>query len=146
MKPKLNMPQFAVLSLGFLLLGLFALRQAGLPSETSPLKVEWQRDLRFLDGPQGEIVVMDALTETEISRIEGEQGFLRGTLRAWARDRKRRDLDSGPAFELLAHPNGRMTLKDTATGQQIDLASFGPSNVAVFERIKGDAQRISAKH
>lgn len=146
MKPKMNMPQFAVLSLGFLLLGLFAIRQAGVSPQDTQEQVQWQRDLRFLDGPQGEIVVLDALTETEISRIEGEQGFLRGTLRALARERKRRDVGSGPAFELLAHANGRMTLKDTATGQHIDLASFGPSNVAVFERIKDDAQRIAMKH
>ena len=136
MKPKMTVPQFAVLSLGFLLLGLFAIRQSALPIAHPETPVEWHMALRFEDGPQGEVVVIDARNNQEITRFEGEQGFLRGTLRAMARERKRRDIDSGPSFELLAHPQGRMTLKDNATGQQIDLASFGPSNLSVFQHIK----------
>ena len=141
MKPKMNMPQFAVLSLGFLLLGLFAIRQAGLPMAQQEPPVEWHMALRFVDGPAGEVMVLDASNNTEIARFEGEQGFLRGTLRAMARERKRRDIDSGPSFELMAHPQGRMTLQDNATGQRIDLSSFGPSNVAVFQHIKAATEK-----
>jgi hypothetical protein len=37
-------------------------------------------------------------------------------------------------FELIAHSNGRLTLVDPATGQRIDLESFGPSNSSKFEQ------------
>lgn len=142
MKRKMTVPQFAVLSLGLLLLGLFAIRQSAFTQTHHTPPVEWHMALRFEDGPQGEVVVLDASDNHEVTRFEGEQGFLRGTLRALARERKRRDIDSGPSFQLLAHPQGRMTLKDNATGQQIDLASFGPSNLAVFQRIKS----VTEKH
>ena len=141
MKRKLSLPQFAVLSLGILLLCLFAIRQANLPMAHASAPVEWQVALRFVDGPEGEVVVLDASNQKEITRFEGEQGFLRGTLRAMARERKRRDIDSGPSCALMAHPQGRMTLKDNATGQTIDLASFGPSNLAVFQHIKAVTEK-----
>lgn len=75
MKPKMTVPQFAVLSLGFLLLGLFAIRQSALPIAHPETPVEWHMALRFEDGPQGEVVVLDARNNQEISRFEGEQGF-----------------------------------------------------------------------
>ena len=56
-------------------------------------------------------------------------------LRALARERKKRDLGSGPPFELLARADGRLTLVDPSTGARIDLESFGPANAGVFARL-----------
>jgi hypothetical protein len=36
--------------------------------------------------------------------VQGEQGFLRGTLRGLARERLRRGIGSGPVFQLMAAP------------------------------------------
>jgi putative photosynthetic complex assembly protein len=67
--------------------------------------------------------------------VQGEQGFLRGSLRALARERRMREVGSLPPFELAARADGRLTLMDTATGARLDLESFGPTNAAVFARM-----------
>jgi putative photosynthetic complex assembly protein len=92
------------------------------------------RELRFLDTAEGDVAVIDAKSGARVDTMRGEQGFLRGTLRGLARERKRRDLGPEPAFQLIARADGRLTLADPATGQRIDLESFGPTNAAVFAR------------
>jgi len=93
------------------------------------------RDLRFDDAPDGSVIITDASTGQPAARITGEQGFLRGTLRALARERKRSGEGAGPPFRLLARADGRLTLLDPVTQQRIDLESFGPTNAAVFARL-----------
>ena len=101
------------------------------------------RDLRFDDAADGSIVITDASTGQPAARISGEQGFLRGTLRSLARQRKLAGVGAGPAFKLLARADGRLTLLDPVTQQRIDLESFGPDNAAVFARLlPGAAQPI----
>ena len=118
--------------LSSILLVVALLRNQGLqiPQEQSP--VLWQMSLRFEDRPNGDVAVLDAATQTEIHRYVGEQGFVRGILRTLSRERMRRGMGSGPAFDLIAHTDGRLTLIDTATGQHIDLESFGPVNLSSF--------------
>ena len=67
--------------------------------------------------------------------MHGEQGFLRGALRALARERRMREVGALPPFELAARADGRLTLADTATGARIDLESFGPDQCRVFARL-----------
>jgi putative photosynthetic complex assembly protein len=93
------------------------------------------RALRFEDRPDGSVAVIDPASGAELDRVQGEAGFLRGTLRALARERQRHALGAGPAFELIAHADGRLTLADPATQARIDLESFGPTNAAVFARL-----------
>jgi len=71
----------------------------------------------------------------QVLRFSGEQGFLRGTLRALARERHMRNLTSDAPFELALHEDGRLTITDTLTNKGIDLQAFGPDNVAVFAKI-----------
>jgi putative photosynthetic complex assembly protein len=66
--------------------------------------------------------------------VHGEQGFLRGTLRAVVRERKLRGLVSNEPLQLISRADGRLTLLDPATGSRLDLESFGPTNAAVFAR------------
>ena len=95
------------------------------------------RTLNFIDQPDGSISVLDQETHEVVDNFSGEQGFLRGTLRALVRERKLRGLtaDHAQAFELIAHDGGRLTLRDPATGSTIALESFGPTNTAVFARL-----------
>lgn len=102
--------------------------------ETSP--VAWQQTLRFEDRANGDIAVLAADSAKEVARFQGEQGFLRGSLRALARERMRRNLGPEAPFELIGHVDGRVTLSDTATGQRINLESFGPTNSAVFSQLQ----------
>jgi putative photosynthetic complex assembly protein len=57
-------------------------------------------------------------------------------LRTLSRERMRRGLGSGPAFELIGHTDGRLTLNDPATGVRIDLESFGPTNMSSFAQLQ----------
>lgn len=95
------------------------------------------RVLNFIDQPDGSISVIDQETRDIVENFSGEQGFLRGTLRALVRERKLRglDADQAHAFELIAHDGGRLTLRDPATDASIALESFGPTNTAVFARL-----------
>lgn len=99
----------------------------------------WERTLRFQDTPEGDIAVIDAGTEQVVARYQGEHGFLRGSLRALARERALRGLGPAQPFQLIGHVDGRLTLRDPATGQRIALESFGPTNAAVYARLR-DAQ------
>jgi putative photosynthetic complex assembly protein len=66
--------------------------------------------------------------------LQGEQGFVRGALRALARERYARGIGSAQPFELIARADGRITLMDPSTGQRVELESFGPTNSAEFSR------------
>ena len=108
----------------------------GGPVKEDVPSVQWQRSLRFEDRPNGDIAVLDATTQREVAHFQGEQGFLRGSLRALARERQRNGLGPQAPFELTGHVDGRLTLRDTATGQRIALESFGPTNSAVFSQLQ----------
>jgi hypothetical protein len=73
-------------------------------------------------------------TQTKLL-FEGEQGFLRGTLRALARDRMARNLSPDVPFELALLQDGRLCITDPLTHKSIDLQAFGPDNLAVFVQI-----------
>jgi putative photosynthetic complex assembly protein len=107
--------------------------------------VQWTRALHFQDHDSGAVVVLDAQSGLEIARFEGEQGFIRGTLRALIRERKRRDLGPEQPFLLQGHADGRMSLRDTTTESRIPLDSFGPSNLALFMPLRGSQVATSSR-
>jgi putative photosynthetic complex assembly protein len=111
------------------------LRGQGMMTPQDDAAVSWQLTLRFEDRPNGDIAVLDAHNQMEIARYQGEQGFVRGTLRTLSRERMRRGIGSGPAFDLIGRTDGRLTLNDPATGVRIDLESFGPTNMSSFARL-----------
>jgi putative photosynthetic complex assembly protein len=89
--------------------------------------------LRFLDQPDGSVLIKDAATGERVSTVHpGEGGFIRGVMRGLARERMGRRIGSGPAFRLWLQQGGGLWLQDTATGRLIDLDSFGSSNRAAF--------------
>lgn len=98
--------------------------------------VQWERSLSFVGQSNGDIAVLDATTGQEVARFQGEQGFLRGSLRALNRERKRSGMNPDLPFKLTGHVDGRITLLDTATGQRLNLESFGPTNSAVFSQLQ----------
>jgi putative photosynthetic complex assembly protein len=102
-----------------------------------------ERSLRFEDRADGSIAVVDAANGQVVASFEGEQGFVRGALRALARERKASGQGGEIPFELIARPEGGLTLLDPLTGQKIDLGSFGPSHAAAFANLLAgpDARR-----
>ena len=98
-------------------------------------ELKWQRLLRFEDRPGGDIAVIDANNQQEVALLQGEHGFARGALRTLARERLRRELGPQTPFELSAYVDGKLVLRDPATGERIHLESFGAGNAAVFAQL-----------
>jgi putative photosynthetic complex assembly protein len=117
------------------LVGAAGVRLSGLPIRAPDAQPVAQRSLRFEDRADGSVAVIDARSGQQVESVQGEAGFLRGALRAMARERRKQGLGSEPAFDLIARADGRLTLSDPATGERVDLESFGPTNAGVFRRL-----------
>jgi putative photosynthetic complex assembly protein len=65
----------------------------------------------------------------------GTNGFLRGTMRGLARERKREGVSPELPFLMIGRSDGKLTLEDPGTGRRVDVGSFGPTNAAVFAAI-----------
>lgn len=91
--------------------------------------------VRFVDMADGGLSIIDQASGREFDHLaEGENGFLRTMLRVI-----RRDIDRTPAvismpFRIEAWQDHRVTLTDSATGRNVDLRAFGPTNAEIFIR------------
>jgi putative photosynthetic complex assembly protein len=112
-----------------------AVRLSGVDIHAPDAVAVTTRALRFEDRPDGSIAVIDAQSLASVATITGQSGFVRGTLRGLARERKRSGLGPELPFELIGRADGRLTLHDPATGRSVDLESFGPVNAGEFARL-----------
>lgn len=132
-------PRGPLLALGGLVLAVLAavsaVRLSGMPISTPDAPAAVTRQLRFEDRPDGSIVVIDAVQGRVVQTITGQAGFIRGTLRGLARQRKLEGIGPERPFELIGRADGRLTLIDPATNRRVDLESFGPTNSAEFARL-----------
>jgi len=119
-----------------ILIGVGFARLQGYSAQEADAATVWQRDLIFTDGPEGTVLVIDASSQKEIAKFEGEQGFLRSTLRALVRERRREGMGPETPLNLIGRADGRLTLLDPSTRQRIDLEAFGPTNAAVFGNLR----------
>jgi putative photosynthetic complex assembly protein len=133
-----DVPRGAILGAGALilmtLLAVAAVRLSGIDIREPEAPTFAARELRFDDRPDGSIVVLDASGRT-VRTITGEAGFVRGVLRALARERMRRGLGPEQPFQLTAHTDGRLVLRDPLTDERIGLEAFGAANAAVFAQL-----------
>jgi len=118
--------------MAFSLISVGLVRITGNGPDQKPAPGTMERALRFEDRPDGSIAVIDGRTGELVRSFQGEQGFLRGTLRALARERKSRGIGSEQPFQLIARTDGGLTLFDPVTQQRVDLESFGPTNAGAF--------------
>ena len=100
--------------------------------DAAPTDVQVSRSLLFRDMPGGDILITDAKTGEQVARVQGEQGFIRGILRALNRSRKLHGLGPDGTFDLTRFDDGRLVISDRGTGEHLDLGSFGPTNIASF--------------
>jgi len=139
--PERRASRFPAIAVALLLIGTFVTigvsRLQGTTQEVTAEPARKIRQLRFVDQPDGAVAAIDVSSGQLIQRYEGEQGFLRGTLRAMARQRKLNGVGAAEPFELILHADGRLTLHDPATGTKIALESFGSRNIGVFAQLLG---------
>lgn len=113
-------------------------------SSASRAPVVKSLQLQFVDLADGGVQVLQVRPGAPAVVLHtvdaGGGGFLRGTLRALVRQRRIAGLGAEVPFQLAAHADGRLTLSDPATGQRVDLESFGPTNAGVFARLLAAAQ------
>lgn len=136
------------LAIGFALVGLSVVAAAAgrlslapeAPATGTPVAA---RDLVFEDRDDGAVVARAAGSGRTVEVFEGENGFLRGTLRGLARTRRAEQASPALPFHLAQWPDGRLTLDDPATGRHIELLAFGADNAAVFARLLALAERAS---
>ena len=94
------------------------------------------RDLRFEDQPNGAIKVINAADGAVVQVLApGTNGFLRGTLRGFARGRRLEAIGPATPFRLTAYADGRLVLEDSETGRRTDIQAFGHTNLEVFSRL-----------
>ena len=110
-------------------------RLSGMSISQPDAPVLMARTLLFTDRTDGGIDVFDAQTHQRVETVVGQAGFVRGTLRGLARDRRRAGFGPSLPFDLIAHTDGRLTLVDPTTSRRIDLESFGPTNMASFAQL-----------
>ena len=106
--------------------------QSGKLEHQADAEVIAKTTLHFRDLPSGAVGVISAENGQMIAQVQGQAGFVRGILRALARDRRIRQISSDDAFELVSHSDGRLTFRDLATNNRIDLESYGKDNAAEF--------------
>jgi len=95
-----------------------------------------ERTLRFEDRSDGGILVRSGSDDRVVRVIEpGADPFVRGALRALARERRSWGQGAQAPFKLVAWANGRLSLIDTGTQRRLDLESFGPTQAAAFARL-----------
>ena len=94
------------------------------------------RQLAFEDQIDGSIAVLDGDSRVKVTEVEpGEDSFVRGVLRGFARERKAHGVDRTPAFELTHTEAGILILYDPETGRDVVLNAFGPDNARAFARL-----------
>jgi putative photosynthetic complex assembly protein len=94
------------------------------------------KEFLFEDRSDGSIAILDARNREQVASVAPESnGFLRGTMRGLARERKRQGVGPDVAFQLVGRADGRLTLIDPGTKRRVDLESFGPTNAEVFAKL-----------
>lgn len=94
------------------------------------------RSLRFVDRPDGTLVVVDADRSAVVRVVAPDaEGFMRTTMQGLAGLRKRAGGSPDAVLRLAEWRDGRLTLDDPASGTRLDLEAFGPTNEGAFKRL-----------
>lgn len=132
-------PRGALIGAGLLIafcIGLAASVQTGLIDVRlgeAPSRVVQSVTLTFAERDEGGIAVLDAQDQEVLAVLEpNTHGFARGVMRSLARQRMLRGLGSEEPFLLRRGSDGRLWLSDPATGEEVFLGAFGPTNERAF--------------
>lgn len=134
-------PRIALLSAGALigltLVAILTVRlSGGAPSQIPASTPVTSLELRFEDRSDGAIAIYELPQDSLLHVLDpGTNGFIRGVMRGFARERRSRSVGTEPPFELIRWADGRLSLNDPSTGRHVDLGAFGPTNVAAFAQI-----------
>ncbi len=93
-------------------------------------------DLAFEDRPDGTILVRNVSEAgRDLVLKPGQDGFVRVAVRALARERQTVEVGSEPPFRLGRRADGRLFLRDMATGRILSLDAYGHANEKAFAQL-----------
>jgi putative photosynthetic complex assembly protein len=136
-----QVPRWVLIVTGVLIVVTFAFaifsRTTGYGRTEMPeAKVVEKRSLLFERTPGDVIEVRDHATGNVLASAQpGEEGFLRGLLRALDRGRKLESMPLDAPYDLIRWSDGRLSLYDPTIDGTIELDVFGKDNVALFVRL-----------
>lgn len=117
----------------------------GTLGQRSSAQAVTSRALVFSDRADGSIGVFDAQRGEELQAISGSGGFVRGTIRALARQRRLAHVGADVPFHLIKWSDGRLTLDDSTTHSHLELDAYGTENRRAFELLLPVTDRITAQ-
>lgn len=149
-----GVPKFALglaLALAVLVIALAATARltrahTGALGEQSTAKIVESRALVFSDLPNGSIGVYDVEHHQQMPPLTNTGGFVRGALRALARQRMLARVGREAPFELTRWSDGRLTLDDSSTSNHLELEAFGSTNEADFAALLTPTPAAVAVH
>jgi putative photosynthetic complex assembly protein len=149
-------PPAAVVGAGLLILvtmtgvGVVQLRKHfAPPAPVAAEPVVALREFRFIDEGDGinafggHVRVYDATTGAELAPLRVSDGFIKAVLNSLAFERRKRNLDAAPVFDLVLEAGNRLMFEDPATGAKVNVGAFGGGNRAVFTRLMSDRPRTT---
>ena len=130
-----RLPLYSAAALIAFSIGMVALVRLTAPARppAPTARVIAERSILVTDRPDGSVAVTDAATGKRIGSlaVDGD-AFARVTLRTLAERRGKAPALQRLPFELTAFSDGELTLSDPATGETIQLESFGHTNAQRF--------------
>lgn len=118
------------------LAGVSRLKQVGDLGQRSTATVVISRALVFSDLPDGGVGVFDVSHQQRLASLPaGGGGFVRGAVRALARQRRLAHVGADVPFYLEKWSDGRLTLHDSSTSSHLELEAYGSTNLASFEKL-----------
>jgi putative photosynthetic complex assembly protein len=124
-----------VAMVGFSLVAVTAGRLTGVGVTGAPeAELVAARELRFEDRAEGGVAVWADGALIEVLD-PGSNGFIRGVMRGFARERRAEGIGTAAPFRLLAWSDGRLSIEDPTTGRRIELEGFGLTNKEAFARL-----------
>jgi putative photosynthetic complex assembly protein len=135
--PRLPLRLAAAMALLVFALAIGASQFGWFKDRTPPSEVLFARTFVFADRPDGGVDVRDVARGGTVVFVlpNTENGFVRGALRALARQRRLAGIGSDAPFTLTRYEDGRFTLADPSTGGVVEIGSFGPTQVESFEAL-----------
>jgi putative photosynthetic complex assembly protein len=125
------------------LLGVTALRVAGVePIAQPPLAEAVQTEtVIIVEVPGGGVALHDPADNVALASLPvNEDGFVRGIRRVLDRVRMQHGVEGNGPVTLIRWNDGRYSLRDPATGWQIELKGFGQSNLETFVQLMSDVR------
>ncbi len=136
-----DVPRGPLIAAGTIISLAFALalggRYLGLGRASEPMSIAVEeRSLRFTALGADSFEVHDAQTGRLVARLAPDgNGFIVGTLHGATHKRNVAHVDPATPYALTRWQDGRITFDDPSTGMHVAVNSFGPTQVASFERL-----------